>query len=116
MCHVVVTGGAFPYTVGRVAHGHAVRPDLCARDNPQSPLKYCGTFYTDSLTHDPRALRLLLDVIGEDRVMLGSDYPFPLGELQPGALIQSMSDLPQSDKLLAGNALEFLGLKREQFE
>lgn len=111
-------GGSFPFTLGRIAHGHAVRPDLCARDNPESPVKYCGKFYTDSLTHDPRALRLLLQVCGEERVMLGTDYPFPLGELQPGALIESMDDLDSKlkDKLLAGNALEFLGLSREQFK
>lgn len=111
-------GGSFPFTVGRIAHGHSVRPDLCALDNPESPLKYCGRFYTDSLTHDERALRLLLEVCGEDRVMLGSDYPFPLGELQPGALIESMDDLSPKlkERLLSGNALEFLGLTQDQFE
>lgn len=111
-------GGAFPFTVGRISHGHRVRPDLCAVHNSESPDRYLGRFYTDSLVHDPRALRLLLEVIGEDRVMLGTDYPFPLGELQPGALIQSMDEYHHSlkDKLLAENALDFLGLKREQFQ
>ncbi|XP_041662447.1 2-amino-3-carboxymuconate-6-semialdehyde decarboxylase isoform X1 [Cheilinus undulatus] len=111
-------GGSFPFTIGRIEHGHTVRPDLCAVDNKISPRKYLGSFYTDSLVHDPIALKLLLDVIGKDKVMLGTDYPFPLGELQPGSLIESMNEFDGSlkDMLLAGNALEFLGLERKQFE
>ncbi|KAF3842900.1 hypothetical protein F7725_001749 [Dissostichus mawsoni] len=110
-------GGSFPFTIGRIEHGHKVRPDLCAVDNDISPRKYLGSFYTDSLVHDPIALKLLTDVIGKDKVMLGTDYPFPLGELQPGTLIESMDEFDDKlkDKLLAGNALEFLGLKREKF-
>lgn len=111
-------GGSFPFTIGRIEHGHTVRPDLCAVDNNISPRKYLGAFYTDSLVHDPISLKLLIDVIGKDKVMLGTDYPFPLGELQPGSLIESVDEFDGTlkDKLLAGNALEFLGLKREQFE
>ncbi|XP_019910174.1 2-amino-3-carboxymuconate-6-semialdehyde decarboxylase isoform X2 [Esox lucius] len=111
-------GGSFPSTIGRIEHGFHVRPDLCAVDNKVNPRKYLGSFYTDSLVHDPIALKLLTDVIGKDKVMLGTDYPFPLGELQPGSLIESMKEFDDDlkDKLLAGNALEFLGLKREQFE
>ncbi|NXS25788.1 ACMSD decarboxylase, partial [Pomatostomus ruficeps] len=111
-------GGAFPYTVGRISHGFNVRPDLCAMDNKVDPRKYLGSFYTDSLVHDRGALRLLTSVIGEDKVILGTDYPFPLGELEPGKLIDSMDDFDHKlkDKLKAGNALEFLGLSRKQFE
>uniref|UniRef100_A0AAQ6IR92 2-amino-3-carboxymuconate-6-semialdehyde decarboxylase n=1 Tax=Anabas testudineus TaxID=64144 RepID=A0AAQ6IR92_ANATE len=111
-------GGSFPFTIGRIEHGHTVRPDLCAVDNRISPRKYLGSFYTDSLVHDPIALKLLIDVIGKDKVMLGTDYPFPLGELEPGSLIESTDDFDDTlkDKLLAGNALEFLGLERVQFE
>lgn len=109
-------GGSFPFTVGRIEHGHKVRPDLCAVDNKISPRKYLGSFYTDSLVHDSAALKLLIDVIGKDKVMLGTDYPFPLGELQPGSLIESMEfDDSLKDKLLAGNALDFLGLERNMF-
>ncbi|XP_027008109.2 2-amino-3-carboxymuconate-6-semialdehyde decarboxylase [Tachysurus fulvidraco] len=111
-------GGAFPYTIGRIEHGFNVRPDLCATDNKNNPRKYLGSFYTDSLVHDSLALQLLVDVIGKDKVMLGTDYPFPLGELEPGTLIESMCEFDSTikDKLLAGNALEFLGLERKQFE
>lgn len=61
----LVPGGSFPFTVGRIEHGHRVRPDLCAVDNKISPRKYLGSFYTDSLVHDPVSLKLLIDVIGK---------------------------------------------------
>ncbi|ERE73882.1 2-amino-3-carboxymuconate-6-semialdehyde decarboxylase-like protein [Cricetulus griseus] len=111
-------GGAFPFTVGRIAHGFNMRPDLCAQDNSSDPRKYLGSFYTDSLVHDPRSLKLLIDVIGKDKVILGTDYPFPLGEQEPGKLIESMGEFDEEtkDKLTAGNALAFLGLERKLFE
>ncbi|XP_053522812.1 LOW QUALITY PROTEIN: 2-amino-3-carboxymuconate-6-semialdehyde decarboxylase [Artibeus jamaicensis] len=111
-------GGAFPFTIGRISHGFSMCPDLCAQYNPINPKKYLGSFYTDSLVHDPLALKLLTDVIGKDKVILGTDYPFPLGELEPGKLIESMEefDAETKDKLKAGNALAFLGLERKLFE
>ena len=62
---VLLAGGSFPFTVGRISHGFSMRPDLCAQDNPTNPKKYLGSFYTDSLVHDPLALKLLTDVIGK---------------------------------------------------
>jgi aminocarboxymuconate-semialdehyde decarboxylase len=110
-------GGAFPGTFGRIEHGFRCRPDLCAVANEQNPGSYLGRFYVDSLVHDEDALRLLLKRVGPERVALGSDYPFPLGEAEPGKLIESLPDLPDKVKrrLLAGTALEFLGLKKKQF-
>jgi aminocarboxymuconate-semialdehyde decarboxylase len=107
-------GGSFPGTIGRIAHGHHVRPDLCAIDNPKSPRDYLGRFYVDSLVHDADALRTLLRLVGEERIALGTDYPFPLGELAPGALIRSMDDLSEStrQRLLYGSAREFLGIEQ----
>ncbi|XP_020144097.1 2-amino-3-carboxymuconate-6-semialdehyde decarboxylase isoform X2 [Microcebus murinus] len=113
-----LVGGSFAFTVGRISHGFSMRPDLCAQDNPINPRKYLGSFYTDSLVHDPLSLKLLTDAIGKDKVILGTDYPFPLGELEPGKLIESMEEFDEEtkDKLKAGNALEFLCLERKQFE
>jgi aminocarboxymuconate-semialdehyde decarboxylase len=110
-------GGAFPGTFGRIQHGFDVRPDLCAVDNPRPPREYLGKFYVDSLVHDADALRHLIELVGADGIALGSDYPFPLGEANPGRLIESMSDLSAATKerLLAGAALEFLGLTGNQF-
>jgi aminocarboxymuconate-semialdehyde decarboxylase len=110
-------GGAFPGTIGRIEHGFQVRPDLCAVCNDRPPRSYLGRFYLDSLVHDAAALRYLIDLVGADRIALGSDYPFPLGELEPGQLIESLTDLPDEARaaLLAGSALSFLGLPRQRF-
>lgn len=110
-------GGAFPGLIGRIEHGFDVRPDLCATHNNQSPRSHIGQFYLDSLVHDRAALRYLLEVVGADKIALGSDYPFPLGEAQPGSLIESMDEIGETTKqrLLSGTALEFLGLESGTF-
>ena len=109
-------GGAFPATLGRIAHGFDVRPDLCAVDTEMSPRNFAGRFYVDSLVHDPDALRLNMQVFGDDKIALGSDYPFPLGEAVPGTLIESMElELDVRDRLLSANALSWLGLRKESF-
>jgi aminocarboxymuconate-semialdehyde decarboxylase len=110
-------GGSFPATLGRIEHGFNVRPDLCAVDNPHSPRKYIGRIYFDSLVHEPAKLDYLLKLVGADQIALGSDYPFPLGELVPGELIESM---PYDDEiksmLFHGTALNWLDLERVAFE
>ena len=105
-------GGAFPMTVGRFARGFEARPDLCAVDNDVDPRSYLGKFSVDSLVHDAGALKYLLNVMGENRVVFGSDYPFPLGEDSPGRLLDSMPDLSDTvrRKISHDNAVEFLGL------
>jgi len=110
-------GGAFPGTWGRIAHGFVARPDLVAVNNPVPPERYLGRFYVDSLTHDPDMLRHLLRLVGAERVALGSDYPFPLGESPPGQMIDRMTDLsaPIRRRLLADTALEFLARPRGRY-
>jgi len=110
-------GGSFPGTLGRIEHGFNVRPDLCAIDNPVNPREYLGRFWVDSLVHDSEMLDRIVDLFGPDRVALGTDYPFPLGELEPGRLIDrsSYSDATRK-QLLAGAALEWLGLDASMFE
>jgi len=109
-------GGAFPATIGRIAHGFDVRPDLCAVDNDVSPREYIRRIYVDSLVQDPRMLRYMLDVMGPARIALGSDYPFPLGEAHPGELIDSCG-LPDETRarLLHGTAIEWLDLPAARF-
>lgn len=109
-------GGAFPGTFGRIEAGYRARPDLCGADHCHAPGTYLGRFYVDSLVHDAEALRRIVGLFGAERVALGSDYPFPLGEAQPGKLIASLPDLPAPVKrrLLAGTAQEFLGLKKKR--
>lgn len=110
-------GGSFPSTIGRIEHGFNVRPDLCAVDNNVNPRDYLGKFYLDSLVHDSGALNFLIDLIGPNRIALGSDYPFPLGEQAPGRLIESMENLSTEvkEKLLSGTALEWLNLDKSRF-
>ncbi|MEZ6210351.1 MAG: amidohydrolase family protein [Phycisphaerales bacterium] len=109
-------GGSFPGTIGRISHGHAVRPDLCAVHNPVDPASGYSKRRRGLLVHDADGCGIAVaGLIGEDRIALGSDYPFPLGEHVPGSLIESMDDLSERAKrrLLAGTALEFLGLSDE---
>ncbi len=109
-------GGAFPGTVGRIEHGFQVRPDLCAVETKTSPRDQLGRFYVDALVHDEVALRHLIDLVGAGRVALGTDYPFPLGELSPGALIESLGlEASTRERLLAGSALEWLNLEPGRF-
>ncbi len=110
-------GGAFPFTIGRIEHGFHVRPDLCATNNKANPRSYLANgdsparFYVDSLVHDPDALKFLIKLFGARRVALGSDYPFPLGEAEPGKLVASMKLSAKDEaQLLSGTAREFLGL------
>jgi len=109
-------GGSFPSTIGRIEHGFNCRPDLVAIDNPVNPRNYVGKFYFDSLVHDADMLRYLVNFAGADKVALGSDYPFPLGEDVPGTLIKSMEyDTTTKERLLSGTALEWLGMMRGDF-
>jgi len=102
-------GGSFLPTIGRVQHGFDCRPDLVAIDNALPPRHYLGKFWVDSATHDPALLRYVLETAGEDKVCLGSDYPFPLGDLEIGASIEKMN-LPESivEKIFYKNTLAWL--------
>lgn len=105
-------GGSFPFALGRIQHGYDVRPDLCATATDRQPSEYLRQFYIDSLVHDPAALRYLVTLHGADRIALGTDYPFPLGEAVPGQLIRSLEELDeeQMQRMLGGTAAEFLGM------
>jgi aminocarboxymuconate-semialdehyde decarboxylase len=110
-------GGSFFGTLGRIEHGFVARPDLCAKANPHPPSHYLGRFYVDSLTHDAAMLRHIVSLIGADRVALGTDYPFPLGEDAAGALIESLTELSPAarERMLGGTALELIGKPRSAF-
>lgn len=105
-------GGSFPGGLGRIVRGYETRPDLVAVDNPHHPTSYLGKFWVDSLVHDPHMLRYLMEIVGTNRVALGSDYPFPLGESRAGTLIRAMHLEPEQEKdLLYRSALQWLNLK-----
>ena len=104
-------GGSFPYTLGRIEHGFDVRPDLVAIDNAVAPSNYTDKFWVDSLVHNEKAFTFLLDIMGTDKVCLGSDYPFPLGEHVPGKLIEQLNFTNSiQEKLLYKNAMKWLNM------
>ena len=104
-------GGSFPITIGRIEHGFNVRPDLVAIDNPVNPRDYIGKFWIDSLVHEENAMKYIIEVMGEEKICLGSDYPFPLGEHHPGKLIEQMNiENDLKEKLLFRNAMDWLKL------
>jgi aminocarboxymuconate-semialdehyde decarboxylase len=109
-------GGSFLPTLGRIEHGFNCRPDLVAIDNQRNPREYVGKFWVDSITHDIDALKYILKMQGSKRVCLGSDYPFPLGDLEIGKFIEE-SDLPKEtiEDIFCHSTLEWLDLKKEMF-
>lgn len=109
-------GGSFLPTLGRIEHGFNCRPDLVAIDNPHNPRTYLGQFWVDSITHDIDALEYILKMQGSKRVCLGSDYPFPLGDLEIGKFIED-SNLSQQVKedIFANATLEWLQLDKNLF-
>ncbi|MDQ3088766.1 MAG: amidohydrolase [Acidobacteriota bacterium] len=110
-------GGSFPATIGRIEHGFEARPDLVAIDNPINPRNYLNKIYYDSLVHAPEMLDFLVNSVGTERVALGTDYPFPLGEEIAGSLIESMDfDETAKAKLLHETALEWLNLEKGIFD
>lgn len=116
--------GSFPFTIGRIEHGYNCRPDLCATDSKRNPRSFLGQFYTDSIVHDPKSMELLVDVIGEDKIVFGTDYPFPLGEvtgsakgIYPGKTIDDTPSISNDvrQKIFGTNALKFLDLDVKNF-
>lgn len=112
----VHSGGSFLPTIGRVEHGFNCRPDLVAVDNPINPREYLGKFWVDCITHDPLMLEYILKMQGSKRITLGSDYPFPLGDLEIGKFITEMN-LEESviEDIFCNSTLEWLNLTKEQF-
>jgi aminocarboxymuconate-semialdehyde decarboxylase len=90
-------GGFLPYQIGRFEHGHAVRPDTSA-DTASKPLQLFRRFWFDALTHSPQALRHLIDTVGSERVVLGTDSPFDMGEEQPVDQLESVPRLTDEER------------------
>ncbi|WCL53333.1 amidohydrolase family protein [Gimibacter soli] len=104
-------GGSFAFLLGRVDNAWQYR-DIVREDCPNRPSSYLDRFYVDSAVFSDEALKLLVDVMGDERVMLGSDYPFPLGEQQIGDLVRHHADLGDEAKarILGGNAATFFNI------
>lgn len=104
-------GGSFAFLLGRVQNAWEQR-DIVREDCPNPPVSYLDRFYVDSAVFDQGALRLLVDTMGEDHVLLGSDYPFPLGEQKIGDLVANHPQLSDTakTKILGANAQRFFDL------
>ena len=109
-------GGSFLSTIGRIQHGFECRPDLVAIDNNIGPKHYLGKFWVDSITHDPLMLDYVLKLQGSKKITLGTDYPFPLGDLEVGKFIEDMNiDSSIKEDIFCNAPLEWLGVSKERF-
>lgn len=104
-------GGSFALWLGRFENAWHRRGDLIAKSE-RPPSSYVGRFSVDSVVFEPSALRLLVDTLGASQVMVGSDYPYPLGERPVGAVVHGSDFLSDADRsaILSGNAERFLAL------
>ena len=104
-------GGSFLPTISRIEHGWDCRPDLVAIDNAVNPKEYLGKFWVDSHVCDHKMLQYIIDLVGADKVMQGSDYPFPLGEAVPGELVRSAPiKEAEKEKILGLSAKAWLNI------
>jgi aminocarboxymuconate-semialdehyde decarboxylase len=102
-------GGAFPLVLGRVDKGYAARAEMREHIS-RPPSEYARMIYVDALTFDPASLRFVVDKHGANRVLMGSDYPFGLGDDDPVAAVEA-ADLPDevTRAIVEGNVWQFLG-------
>jgi aminocarboxymuconate-semialdehyde decarboxylase len=107
-------GGYGVLGIGRLDHGHDVRPE--ATGIAALPSDYVRACWFDTITHSERALRYILDVAGPDRVVLGSDYPADMGEPRPVDFIDACTSLSTAEKaaILGGTATRLFGLQPAQ--
>jgi aminocarboxymuconate-semialdehyde decarboxylase len=105
-------GGFIAHYWARMDHAWRARPDTRTVIK-KKPSSYLEKFYFDTITFDPRMLKNLIDRYGADRVMLGTDYPYDMGEDDPRGLIAEVSKLKAEDRRLieGGNAMKLFKIK-----
>jgi aminocarboxymuconate-semialdehyde decarboxylase len=104
-------GGSFAHWLGRLENAWHRRSDVIATSQ-RPPSEYVGRFSVDSVVFEPTALRTLVETLGASQVMVGSDYPYPLGERPVADVIRRSDFLDADDRelIVRGNALRFLGM------
>lgn len=103
-------GGSFAFWLGRADNAWRHRQDVVRGRSEHPPSAYVGRFSVDTVVFSEESLRLLVDVLGAQNVMMGSDYPYPLGERPAGEVVRraALSDADRA-AVLGGNAARFLG-------
>jgi aminocarboxymuconate-semialdehyde decarboxylase len=102
-------GGFLPYQIGRQDRGFAAKAELTARNLTRAPSEFLRRFCYDTIVHSEEALRFLVDRVGADRVLLGSDYPFPMGDPDPVATVRETGfENDAAEAILGDNALQVL--------
>lgn len=110
---LLVHGGGFlPYQLGRMVRGFTAAPPHFRARATRPPDSFLPSLYFDTIVHDTRALRYLVDIVGASQVVLGSDCPFPLQDPDPCAALDALDDLPVTarEAIRSGNAERLLGL------
>lgn len=104
-------GGHLPYQIGRLDRAYEMRPEA-SHHISAPPSSYLRRFYFDTVTHSAAALRYLIDTVGIEQILVGSDYPFDMGYEQPAAIVGQVPGLSQDERqaILGGNAQRLLGL------
>jgi aminocarboxymuconate-semialdehyde decarboxylase len=104
-------GGQLPYIIGRIEHGYQVRPE-CKEKVRRSPMAFFKNFYFDIITHNLDALQYLIRIAGSDHVLLGSDYPYDMGDPNPVETVSKLTGIKAADrrKILRENAIALFGL------
>jgi aminocarboxymuconate-semialdehyde decarboxylase len=101
-------GGAVPYVIGRLERGYAVEPE-CRAAGGRSPVTHLRRVYYDTITHDAQALQYLVGRVGASQILMGSDWPFSIGDLDPVATVDKLDLEPAARAaILGGNAAALL--------
>jgi aminocarboxymuconate-semialdehyde decarboxylase len=104
-------GGAFPCLVGRWDHGYRSRLSKQSDVSIKLPSEYLTDIYVDSLNHDPAGVRYLVERLGPGQVLLGSDHPFDMGEIDPVGKVKEAIDEPAVvEAIIGGTAGRLLNL------
>lgn len=109
----VVHGGGFvPFQIGRLDRSYHQIPNIAAQKISRSPSSYLDQVLVDTIVHDPSALRFAIDRMGVSHTVMGTDYPFPMGDDDPAGTVEAVDGLTEGERslILGGNAATALGL------